>query len=371
MRLHRKLLVLAIVFAVGIGAFYFVYFGSEGDSTGEVTDRTSVKISVTETAPPSMNSDSIKETGDVWVGLIDNAETSICIGAYYLGSAGPQWRLSDIYDSLEGAAGRGVEVRILVDSSNSTSEMVSELGGNKNIKIEAWSGDGVLHSKYIIVDGSSVSLGSTNLSYYAMENHGGNREINVLIQDNELVQSYQYIFETGWEQAGGEPREFYYNWAENWITPVADGTGDKSLLTTIQTYEKLFDYAENHVYIYTYLYAGMPSEMSSSMDDALERGVEIKFLLDSHSVSEHPSAVEGLDDMENVNVYIIDHPHAAHAKFAVVDGEWCYIGSSNIHPEWMYEGRQIGVLVNSKDVAGSLINIFEKDWLSVNTHEYS
>lgn len=369
----NKRLTISVVLLVIVAIFtgFWLYFSEEDSSIPPL--ETGVRISVTETAPPATNSPDIEDTGDVWYSLIENAENTVYISAYYLQSAGSQWRLSDIYDALENASERGIEVKILVDSSNFSSEMVWKLKDENNIEVRSWSGEGggVLHSKYMIVDERVISLGSTNLSYYAMENWGGNREVNLLIRDGQVVKSYTYVFETGWTQAGGESWGAKYTWTDDWLVPVADGTENERIMTTIDAFRDLFNRAENDIYIYTYIYAGMPSEIQATMENAQSRGVSIHFLLDSISVTDYRPAVEELSDYQRVSVYVINHQHSAHAKFAVADGRWAYVGSSNIHPAWMYEGRQIGVLLKSDETAKTLLKIWEKDWLASRTHPFS
>lgn len=119
-----------------------------------------------------------------------------------------------------------------------------------------------------------------------------------------------------------------------------------------------------------YAYAGAPQEVMNAMANALERGVKIEFLVDVFSESEWPEALKELAQFQGVNVSVIDHPYAAHPKLIIVDDEWAYVGSSNIHPTWMLEGREAGVLINSEEIIADLLDIFKRDWGSIYSRSF-
>lgn len=333
-----------------------------------IPQKRTTTVEVTETAPSELNNLDIRDTGGVWLELIENAQSTIDIEAYYFSSTFPTFVLDNIYDALiEAGENRGVEVRILLDSGGPTDhEVVDELVGHDGIEI-LWRGGDTLHSKYVIIDEEIVSVGSTNFSRPATATHGGrNREINLTLHGEKIAETYTYIFETGWAQAGGEPRGAEYCWEESWLIPVADGTGDPNIISTIDAFKELFELAKERVYIYMYICAP-PNELTDAIENAIERGVRIKLLVDTESESEYQSALEELAELEGLDVNVIDLPAAAHPKLIIADSRWAYVGSSNIHFSWMYEGREVGALVDSKDIATKLEDIFITDLGSVYT----
>ena len=358
----KNIIVLVVMVAVLIAVSYLTLVSREEVKT----------IEVTETAPPELNSPNIKDTGKVWLELIEDAQSTIDIEAYFLGAAFAPFILDNIYDALiEAADNREVEVRILISSGGPTDyEVANELRRQESIEILSWSGDGALHSKYMIVDGEIVSVGSANLSYPAMATHGNrNREINLTLRGEEIAETYTCIFETGWTEAGGESRGAEYSWDEDWLIPVADGTGDPQVASTIDALKELFELAEDRVYIYMYISAP-PDELVDVMESALERGVTIEVLVDTESEREYQGALAQLAGLEGVNVSVIDLPAAAHAKLVIADDRWAYVGSSNIHFSWMYEGREVGALVNSEEIVADLLDLFVTDWGSVYTRRF-
>lgn len=320
-----------------------------------------VSVEVTETAPSELNDPDIGDTGKVWLELIRDAGTTIDIEVPYLGSADQPWILDNIYNELVEAADRGVSVRILIESSKFGDEMVGELRRHDNVEILPWD-SAYLHSKYIIVDGEVVSVGSANMSYPALAIRGAaNREINLTLRGERIAETYTYIFETGWAEAGGGSTGAELVWAENWLVPVADGV--EGVTSTVDAYIWLFDRAEENVYFYMYIYAGAPPELAAAIEGAIERGVTIRALVDRRSEADYPRELEDLRE-RGVEVRVMHITKAAHPKLIISDEGWAYVGSANIHPIWMLSGREVGVLVNSPDVIEDLLDIFWTDWLS-------
>ncbi len=348
-------ILLLVVISVAVSYFVFV----PGEETPPPAEGVGV-VEVTETAPSELNDPDIRDTGEVWLELIENAQSTIDIEAPYLATADQPWVLDNIYDAVIEAANRGVKVRILIESSNIGDEMVGELDQHENIEILPWD-SAYLHSKYMIVDGEVVSVGSANVSYPAMAICGtGNREINLTLRGEKIAETYTYIFETGWTEAGGEPTGAEYVWEENWLIPVADGVEEAT--STIDAYSWLFDRAEEEVYFYMYIYAGAPPKLAAAIEDALERGVTVRALVDDRSETDYPQQLEQLEEL-GAEVRVIHLMRAAHPKLIISDGEWAYVGSANIHPEWMLSGREVGVLVNSENVVADLVDIFWTDWM--------
>ncbi|MDI6819969.1 MAG: phosphatidylserine/phosphatidylglycerophosphate/cardiolipin synthase family protein [Candidatus Hodarchaeaceae archaeon] len=315
-------------------------------------------IEVTETAPPELNDPKIDDIADTWLKLIREAKYTIDIEAYYLNP--PQGPLGDVYSALKDAADRGVEIRILVDGRNYARDIVKELDQHEGITALPFPRQ--THAKYMIVDGKVVSVGSTNWSYYALT---FNREVNLTLYGEEMAGTYTYIFESGWVAAGGEPRGSEY-WGADWVIPVANGPEVPVEVTrTLDAFAALIDRAEKNVYIYMYIYNGMPPKLREALVSALDRGVRVEVMVDKESLK-WEYALKELAGREGVGVTVIRHPYSAHPKVIVVDNEWAYVGSANIDIRYITDGgRDVGVMVRSPEVVGDLMKIFQRDWGSV------
>ena len=102
-----------------------------------------------------------------------------------------------LVEDLIEAHERGVEVKILVDefsNENNAFELLREHG----IELKMDSEEVTTHAKLVIVDGETVILGSTNLSFYGLEK---NNEVNVVLIDKQTAEYYEKYFWNLWDQA--------------------------------------------------------------------------------------------------------------------------------------------------------------------------
>ncbi|MFH0737689.1 MAG: phospholipase D-like domain-containing protein [Candidatus Micrarchaeota archaeon] len=141
--------------------------------------------------PPEIEAVFSPEDGDRVVSFIDSAERSIDIEVYVFTSR-------DVLEALERAKSRGVEIRIILEKrvlSGQNAQMFSELAAKGFAVRYAGRIFDLTHSKFIIIDGEAVLVGSHNLSNSALFE---NREASVIIRDAEIVEEFQGIFNSDW-----------------------------------------------------------------------------------------------------------------------------------------------------------------------------
>lgn len=131
------------------------------------------------------------DEGQKIIDYVRSAEESIDIEVYVFTSR-------DIVDELERARIRGVKVRIILERDvvgNDNDEIFAELR-SKGFDVRFASGSFQLtHSKFIIIDGKSVLVGSHNLSNSALFK---NREASVIIRDAGTASEFGEVFESDW-----------------------------------------------------------------------------------------------------------------------------------------------------------------------------
>jgi hypothetical protein len=122
---------------------------------------------------------------------IDAAQTSIDVAIY-------SFTLDSVADALIEAKSRGVQVRILTDSSqaNGTGSEIARLE-TEGFQLKRTNGGsgGILHHKYAIFDGRVLMTGSFNWSANAEQN---NDENAVFIRDRATISSFQQNFDALW-----------------------------------------------------------------------------------------------------------------------------------------------------------------------------
>jgi phosphatidylserine/phosphatidylglycerophosphate/cardiolipin synthase-like enzyme len=104
----------------------------------------------------------------------------------------------------------------------------------------------------------------------------------------------------------------------------------------------------------------------AALDQASDRGVKIRFLLDESFLAKYPATVERLRQMKEVTVRAIDaskrYGGIQHSKYIVVDGEESFVGSQNFDWRSLTHIQEIGLHIKSSAVAGGLSDIFDTDW---------
>ena len=131
------------------------------------------------------------------------------------------------------------------------------------------------------------------------------------------------------------------------------------------------------VEVLTYKTIGRDKQFWSTLEDALRRaaarGVKVRMLVADWS--KRAGTIEGLQSLEplaNVEVKLVTIPpfsgghvpfgRVAHAKFAVVDGEHTWIGTSNWERDYFEQSRNACFFVDGASLAVRLEQFFDELW---------
>jgi phosphatidylserine/phosphatidylglycerophosphate/cardiolipin synthase-like enzyme len=105
----------------------------------------------------------------------------------------------DIADALAAAAKRGVKIRIIRDSSQSSDKNDENAFLERNgiqVGIRAGRGRGIMHDKFAVFDGKQIFTGSYNWTNNAEEN---NWENALFTDEPNVIEAYQKEFEILWK----------------------------------------------------------------------------------------------------------------------------------------------------------------------------
>ncbi len=131
------------------------------------------------------------DNGHSIIDYIDSAKTSIDIEMYLFTS-------KDALAALERAKFRGVTIRVILEKNviaNDNQDIFNAIASDGISVRYASTNYALTHSKFIIVDGHRVLVGSHNLSNAALNK---NREASVIITDLLTVAEFQSVFEKDW-----------------------------------------------------------------------------------------------------------------------------------------------------------------------------
>lgn len=117
-----------------------------------------------------------------------------------------------LYESLERAAARGVNIRIVqspgFSPGRSEGDVLAaaypERVAVRTVRTDAWYGSGIMHQKLWLVDGRRLYLGSANMDWCSLTHV---KEMGVVVEeDKALVADAGRHFETAWRFADLAPR---------------------------------------------------------------------------------------------------------------------------------------------------------------------
>jgi len=326
-------------------------------------------IELVETAPIETTLDSeLPDAYTVWLDMIRGANHTIELGQFYASNAANS-RLEPIVAALEAASHRGVQVRFLAEHSfvSTYPDTLARLAtaGATVRHLDLGTG-GILHAKYMIIDGREAFLGSQNFDWRALEH---NLELGARIRDGAIVRALSLIFAADWAHAGGEPMPTTRAPPSRLLASPRDHV-PAGIAWDLPALVALIDGARHtiHVQLLTYL-AGDWTELEAALVRAAKRGVDVELLVADWA--KRAKTVAGLQQLARTphlaisfvtipqwSGGFIPYARVAHAKLLVVDGVRGWLGTSNWEREYFYESRNLGLAIDDAAIARQLERFF-------------
>ncbi|MCQ8240376.1 phospholipase D-like domain-containing protein [Rhizosaccharibacter radicis] len=350
----------------------------------------------------------VPRTQAVWLDMIRGAHASIDIAAFYVTDK-PGHALAPVLDALIDRARAGIKVRLLLDGTflHESESSVQRLRGVPNLSIAVLPmsrlAGGVLHAKYMVVDGKELFLGSQNFDWRALEQI---HEIGVRIADERFARTLLGGFELDWRLANDPVLPAAMKTANaapdfrpateedpvmlrdpaggpvigfpalsppmadpNWVTAEEPallhmiGAARRVLRIQVMTLSALKGYGAK----------GWWSGLDSALRDASARGVEVRIVVADWAMHEPmQSYLKSLAAMPNITVKISSVPpspsgfipfaRVEHCKYAVADDDSVYVGTGNW--EWSYFNDTVdaSAFLHGAGPASTLSAIFDRDW---------
>lgn len=364
-------------------------------------------IQLVETVPveSGLGNPALPAAAQVWVEMIDGARRSLDLEEFYL-SHRPGEPLGPVLEAMRRAAKRGVTVRLILDTGMLSSNPLpaDSLGlltgvSVRLIDMKKVSGGGVQHSKYFIVDGTQVYVGSQNLDWRSLKHI---HELGVRARDARIAGLFMQVFESDWRAAtppGGAPAE---STAAPEAAPLpalpirlAQAPGDTvdvwpsfnpvghipyASLWDRDAVARLIDGARSEVVVQSLTYGvGRPGRRDSTLDEALRRaagrGVRVRLIIsDWEADNGRIGDLQRLAQVSGVEVRLSTVPdwsrgyipfaRVEHCKYMVVDTLWTWVGTSNWEPEYFNSSRNAALTMRDRPLAVQARTIFETGWRS-------
>jgi phospholipase D3/4 len=352
----------------------------------------------------------VPHTQDVWLDMIGHAQRSIDIAAFYIADK-PGESLSPVLDALAAKAKAGISVRVLVDRTflkqKENQEGVDRLRAIHGVDVRMLPVDaltgGVLHAKYMVIDGQSVFVGSQNWDWRALTQI---HEIGVRVANQRFAQTFQAAFDFDWQLANdpdlpkaaerameppsfapvtmndpvildrgsAEPLVAFPAFSPPALMPHWVSAEQPALVHMIESSQHTLSVQVMTLSaIRQYGPKGWWPEVDAALRDAAARGVQVRIIVADWALREPmQSYLKSLAVLPNITVKVSQLPPAPqgfipfarveHAKYAVADGRAVYIGTGNW--EWSYFNNTVdaSVFVQGAGPAKTLTQIFDRDW---------
>jgi len=368
--------------------------------------------------------------------MIQSAETSIDIASFYWSLVGGSNSLggsegADIFTALISAIGRGVRLRIVQTQPSAAfpqndTAYLATLGRNvevRSIDMPKFFQAGIVHTKFMIVDKSSLYVGSANYDWRSLSQV---KELGIAFQDcqNPAAEDLTKIFEVYWLVAKLDVLPAYLQWpSQTWTdytfrhpapitvsrtsNPIDSESGHCSLASAPQEFcppSRTWDLdaivmtiaaAKKSIcisvmdYSPTFLYTTRPRYWSV-IDQALrtaafDRGVKVRMMMSKWNYT-NPTLYAQLRSLASVcndgacakvggsvaiKLFVVPddpagsspHTRVNHAKYMVTDSS-SYIGTSNWSADYFISTAGVGIVLDHAMVRGDLQGVFDRDWSS-------
>ena len=290
-----------------------------------------------------------------------------------------------LFEILKRKAQEGVKVRIVYDGFGNkcsdqplTKEFLKEVR-TEGIEIEAFDKfrfpwiNHVFHRnhhKIAIIDGSVCYTGGMNVADYYLHGKpkvGEWRDMHIRLL-GPIVEGYEQIFERMWYVVTGEllqPDAFRGENRSNDVTLVAltDRIPRLSPDMMRKTYCAAINNAQQLIQIVN-PYPCLSNPIRKALNDALERGVKVQFMVSEKSDGQANADVTGIEMKKlmkrGAEVYYYKGGFH-HSKFMMIDGLFSTVGTTNLDARSLKFDYEVNSFIFSSKTTCELQEVFQKD----------
>lgn len=292
---------------------------------------------------------------------------------------------TELFDILAECAGRGVEVRVLIDAYGnykSPSPLTSDdlaIIRQRGIKIEIfdrlrfpWLGNIMHrdHRKIVVVDGEKAYTGGMNVADYYLKGKkrtGKWRDMQARFE-GPVVDEFERIFAHIWEKATGEQLDSLRYHTET------EFAGQKEIIIVNRephtmsrrmrrAYVASIDAAQEEIRIVN-PYPTSVYSLSRAMKRALKRGVRLQLMVSSSSDNRIVPEVVGIQMKKlmkrGAEIYYYEGGFH-HSKVMMVDNAFCTVGTTNLDARSLRCDYEVNAFVFDAATTYQLNEIFDAD----------
>ena len=344
-----------------------------------------------------LQADDLRSAQAVWREMFAGARERIDIAQFYVAGQ-PGSELETVLAALREAAGRGVKIRLLLEEKGvrlSTPETLAQLQAIPGLELRIIPfgklAGGIIHAKYLVVDGREAFVGSQNFDWRALEHI---QETGVRISDAPVVAQIAAVFEQDWQAQprlvtgrpvpGGPqqaPAEDLLH--GNYLVASPRDWNPPGVRDSQAVLPRLLDAATQRIRVQVMEYTPLSYGPEKSrpfyplIDNALRRaaarGVQVELMVADWNTGKPAIAwLKSLALVPNVQVRIATIPPApggfipyarvVHSKIMTIDGRLAWVGTSNWSGGYFDNSRNLELVMNSEAMAARLDQLYQQLW---------
>ena len=346
----------------------------------------------------------IPRTSDVWLSMINNAESTIDIETFYFANEKNE-PLEEIMSALKNAAKRKVLIRVIVDSGfySNNDKSIDELNDIENITIRKIPmgniAGGVMHAKYFIIDNENLFLGSQNMDWRALKHI---HEIGVRVKNKKLAATFQDVFESDWNLCEVNRSGLTFNSVNRHVIaadPLSLNSENYSKIVLYPAFSppeinlsglsseeeellKWINIAGDSLLIQMYSYSPKAKneknyydKIDNALREAASRNVRIKIIFPDWAIRDPATDfIKELSKVNNIEIKFssipeysggfIPYSRVEHCKYFTVDNIISWISTSNWEWGYFYSSRNATIIIENEKVNLQLSEVFNRSWNS-------
>jgi phosphatidylserine/phosphatidylglycerophosphate/cardiolipin synthase-like enzyme len=347
----------------------------------------------------ALQADDLRNTAEVWQQMFDAAKTRIDLGQFYV--ANQQGSLLDgVLQHLKAAGERGVKIRFLMEEKGiriSTPETLEQLKAIPNLELriipyQRLSG-GILHAKYLLVDGEQAFVGSQNFDWRALAHI---HETGLRISDAGVVGQIQAIFEQDWQaqallaaDKSVSPLPYQPSTETpqgNYLVASPRAYNPAGVIDSQVELPRLLATAKQRVRVQVMDYAPLSygpehsrpyyAVIDNALRSAAARGVQVELMVANWNTKKPDVAwLKSLAVVPNVQIKIVTIPPASsgfipfarviHSKIMTIDGATAWIGTSNWTGGYLDNSRNLELVLHNPAMSQRVDKLYSQLWDSV------
>ncbi len=287
--------------------------------------------------------------------IIQQADSRIHVIEFEISPYGP---VLDIFQALEDAVERGVDVRLLADEAVGSTEGALSTLASMGIITSLDSPGTTTHNKLIISD-SQVLVGSTNFSSSSIDY---NNEVDLWIRSSQVTEYYESYFQALWADSDSEPQVSWTGGQD--LVPLSNRDILDAELSCIQGAS-----SQVSVIMYAMLYYEDSPDASctrlvTALLDAHAAGRSVEVILDaSWWITQHDinAAAARLLQSAGVDVRFTDSSIITHAKLLTCD-DTVIVSDANWSTSGLDYYNGTSVQVTDQGIADQYRDYFQDVW---------